>query len=324
MPKISVVIPVYNTERFIARLIESVMTQTFEDFELILVDDGSKDASGEICDRFAAKYSGKVRVKHNENQGVSSARNCGIDMATGEWVTFIDSDDYILPQYLQNLYDNAEKFNSDFVMTGIVRRYEEKPIDDVVREWSECVVTREEIAKLYDLEIMQYQKGPVIKLFKREILNKHGIRFDKRLSRGEDALFVYTYLLHCSKMSVAPGANYIYCLREGSLMSQIMAPFQTELYGYERMKSVLLNLTDISHPYPRHYLVYWFERVINAIYSIGNSYCFTDRLKYLKQLDYSYYKKWKEPISWKENVNKRLLCDKQFLLYDVLTKLFKS
>ena len=139
MPKISVIIPVYNTEGFVARVIESVMAQTFADFELILIDDGSKDASGEICDRFAAKHSDKIRVAHTENHGVSSARNCGIDMATGEWITFIDSDDYVLPQYLQNLYSNAEKYNSDFVMTGIVRRYEEKPIDDVVREWPECV-----------------------------------------------------------------------------------------------------------------------------------------------------------------------------------------
>ena len=324
MPKISVVIPVYNTECYVARVIYSVLAQSFTDFELILVDDGSTDASGDICDRFASKDSDKVRVMHTENKGVSSARNCGIDLASGKWITFIDSDDYILPQYLQNLYSNAEKFRSDFVVTGIVRRYEEKPIDDVVREWPECVVTRDEISKLYELGIMQYQKGPVIKLFKREILNEYGIRFDERLSRGEDALFVYTYLLHCSRISVAPGTNYIYCLRDGSLMSQIMAPFQTELYGYERMKSVLLNLTNISHPYPRHYLVYWFERVINSIYSIGNSYSFDNRMKFLKQLDFSYYEKWKEPVSWKENVNKQLLCGKHFLLYDILSKLLKS
>ena len=323
MPKISVIIPVYNTESYITRVIESVIAQMFIDYELILVDDGSTDASGEICDRFAAKYSRWVRVEHTENHGVSAARNNGIDLATGEWITFIDSDDYILPQYLQNLYNNAEKYNSDFVMTGIVRRYEEKPIEDVVREWPECVVTRDEIEKLYEQEIMQYQKGPVIKLFKREILNNHGIRFDERLSRGEDALFVYTYLLHCQIMSVASGAYYVYCLRDGSLMSQIMAPFQTELYGYERMKRVLLNLTEISHPYPRYYLVYWFDRVINAIYSIGNSYGFTDRLKFLKQLDFSYYEKWKEPVSWKDSVNKHLLCGRHFLLYDVLSKLLK-
>ena len=322
MPKISVVIPVYNTEHFLARVIDSVLAQTFTDFELILIDDGSTDTSGEICDRYEVT-DGRIRVKHSSNHGVSAARNSGINLATGEWIAFIDSDDYVLSQYLQNLYSNAEKFRSDFVVTGIVRRYEEKPIEDVVREWSECVVTKDEIVKLYDKKILQYQKGPVIKLFKREILNKHGIRFDERLSRGEDALFVYTYLLNCSKISVAPGANYIYCLRDGSLMSQIMAPFQTELYGYERMKSVLLNLTDISHPYPRYFLVYWFERVVNSIYSIGNSYGFTDRLRFLKQLDYNYYEKWKEPISWKENIIKRLLCSRLFLLYDVLTKLFK-
>lgn len=322
MAKISVIVPVYNTEAFLSRAIDSILAQSFEDFELILIDDGSTDSSSAICDRYCGKYS-RVRVIHNENQGVSAARNCGIDMATGDWITFIDSDDYVQPEYLQNLYDNSQKYNSDFVMTGIVRVHENNPADKVVREWHELVVDKNDIEKLYEENILQYQKGPVIKLFKNEILKKSGVRFDARLSRGEDALFVYSYLLHCNVLSVAPGAYYYYCLRDGSLMSQTLAAFDIEHYGYECMKSVLLNLTHLHHPYPKRFLVYWFDRVINSIYSDYNKYGFRERMTYLNTLDYGYYEKWKEPVSWKDAIKKNLLCKKHFFLYDLIFSYLK-
>lgn len=93
-PKISVIVPVYNVEKFLRRCIDSILAQTFTDFELLLIDDGSKDKSGEICDEYAAKDA-RIRVFHKQNGGVSSARNLGIDKAQGEWVYFVDSDDWI-------------------------------------------------------------------------------------------------------------------------------------------------------------------------------------------------------------------------------------
>ena len=106
MPKISVIVPVYNTEKYLRRCIDSVLAQTYQDFELLLIDDGSKDSSGAICDEYAEKDT-RVRVFHKENGGVSSARNLGLDNAKGEWVTFIDSDDYFLPKGLTVLYSTA-------------------------------------------------------------------------------------------------------------------------------------------------------------------------------------------------------------------------
>ena len=94
IPKISVIIPVYNAEKYLYRCIDSVLVQTFTNWELLLIDDGSKDSSGVICDEYAAKDA-RVRVFHKENGGVSSARNLGLDNARGEWVAFVDSDDYI-------------------------------------------------------------------------------------------------------------------------------------------------------------------------------------------------------------------------------------
>lgn len=318
MPTLSVIIPVYNTERFLARVIESVLAQTFTDFELILVDDGSTDASGEICDRYAGADK-RVRVIHSSNHGASAARNRGIEEATGLWLTFIDSDDYVLPEYLGNMFDSGSKYNSDLVMTGLQRISENDPSKNVVRDWPELAVDKDHIEELYNQNILQYQKGPVIKLYKNEIIKKNKVRFDENLSRGEDALFVYSYLPYSQRMSVAPGANYIYCLRDGSLMSQLSARFEVELYGYERMKAQLMPLTSMKHPYPKQFLIYWFDRVINSLYSLSKGYTREERIKLLGELDYGIYKKWKEPVSWRDGIKKKLLCSRCFKLYDLIT-----
>ena len=108
-PKISVIVPVYNTEKYLHHCIDSILSQTFTDFELLLIDDGSKDSSGAICDEYAAKDN-RVRVFHKENGGVSSARNLGLDNATGEWIAFVDADDYLAPSYL---YDFVQNLSND-------------------------------------------------------------------------------------------------------------------------------------------------------------------------------------------------------------------
>ena len=107
MPKISVIVPVYNTEQYLHRCIDSILAQTYTDFELLLIDDGSKDNSGKICNEYAAKDS-RVRVFHKENGGVSSARNIGLDNAKGGWISFVDSDDWISTEYLENLFNAVD------------------------------------------------------------------------------------------------------------------------------------------------------------------------------------------------------------------------
>ena len=104
MPEISVIIPVYKAENYLCHCIDSILGQSFVDFELILVDDGSPDGSGAICDEYAKKDD-RIRVIHQKNRGVSSARNAGLDAARGNWVTFIDSDDYVKKEFLEHLYE---------------------------------------------------------------------------------------------------------------------------------------------------------------------------------------------------------------------------
>ena len=114
MPQISVIVPVYNAEKYLHRCIDSILAQTFSDFELLLIDDGSKDNSGRICDEYAAKDS-RIRVFHKKNGGVSSARNMGLDNAKGDWITFVDSDDWVKQDYLYSMISQPD---ADLIMSS--------------------------------------------------------------------------------------------------------------------------------------------------------------------------------------------------------------
>lgn len=116
-PKISVIIPVYNAEKYLRKCIESVLNQTFGDFELLLVDDGSPDHSGEICDEYAQKDS-RVHVFHKPNGGTANARNYGLDHSQGDYVAFIDNDDYVEPTYLGDMYSAMTHYDVDLVCCG--------------------------------------------------------------------------------------------------------------------------------------------------------------------------------------------------------------
>lgn len=125
MPKISIIVPVYNVEKYLEKCVRSILAQTFTDFELILVDDGSPDSSGAMCDQFA-KQDERVKVIHKENGGLSDARNAGIEIATGEYLGFIDSDDYIADDMYELLYTNIVKEDADLSICGIYDVYEGK------------------------------------------------------------------------------------------------------------------------------------------------------------------------------------------------------
>ena len=114
MPKLSIIVPVYNSEKYLCRCVDSILAQTFTDFELLLIDDGSEDESGNICDEYVVKDS-RVRAFHKNNGGVSSARNLGLNKAKGEWIAFIDSDDYVDVSYCYELLRKAQKNDTDIV-----------------------------------------------------------------------------------------------------------------------------------------------------------------------------------------------------------------
>lgn len=206
MPKLSIIVPVYGAEKYLPAMIESVIAQSFTDWELILVDDGSKDNSGQICDQYA-EIDSRIRVVHKQNGGVSSARNEGIKHAMGEFITFVDADDTLNPSFLANFsYDD----NLDFEIQGFYLNHIKSPDSNIAIQPKETRVA--ELKYIYtESEYLKLTRGPVCKLMKTTIIKGNNLQFPSGLSFGEDAIFVKRYLLHCSgnARSIA-AADYIY------------------------------------------------------------------------------------------------------------------
>ena len=205
---ISVIVPVYNTERVLEKCVDSILGQSFLDFELILVDDGSTDGSPAICDRYA-EVDNRVKVIHLTNGGVSRARNVGMDAATGEYISFVDSDDWIDVRYLEKLYECVEKsgIRPDLVTSGIYRWKGDSIIE------SSGIPDRKNRIYSFNIEqdlLAQIEESVITlvtsKLYRRESLIRNGMRLDEKMHYAEDRDF-NVRLLNVINNSVS--VNYI-------------------------------------------------------------------------------------------------------------------
>lgn len=199
--KISIVIPVFNASQYIAETVESVISQTYTNWELILVNDGSLDDSGIICDRLSEKDE-RIRVFHQENSGVSTARNKGIELAKGEWIVFIDSDDYVDRNMLEVMLSNSK--NMDLVVcplkefpTGKVKLWEEKT-------YSGLADTQADFKGLYSAG---FYNSPCGKMYRCNLIKD---LFPKDVSLGEDLLFNLSYMKNCGSIKAIESPMYFY------------------------------------------------------------------------------------------------------------------
>lgn len=203
-PKISVIVPVYNAEKWLRRCVDSILAQTYTDFELLLVDDGSTDSSGAICDEYAA-LDARIRPFHKPNGGVSSARNLGLDNARGEWIAFCDADDYDDNKCLESLY-SATKNDCDLVSCGYHWYKKDKTSGDFVpdqfignnKEYLQTVLNDEMFGALWN------------KLFRKLIIDIHNLRLDTQLKFREDEEFLLRYLTYCRKCRTVSKVLYYY------------------------------------------------------------------------------------------------------------------
>ena len=213
-PILSVIVPVYNVENYLNRCVDSILTQTFSDFEVILVNDGSKDNSGTLCDQYA-REDPRVRVLHKANGGLSDARNAGIDAARGGYLCFIDSDDYIEPEMLEELYRLAKSHEADVSVCGICDCYESGryPQSDSDREY---VLSGVE-ALQYTLAGRELPGSVCTKLIRRELCEHH--RFLKGRTY-EDAFYTPELLLQARKVAATTKSLYNYWHREDSITTR--------------------------------------------------------------------------------------------------------
>lgn len=206
--EISVIVPVYNVEKYLAQCIESILTQTFADFELLLINDGSTDRSGNICDAYAEQDS-RIRVVHKENGGVSSARNCGLEVAQGKYVSFIDSDDYVGKDYLSTMHTVMMNTDADCVITGII--YVSEGQGNVPCPMPEVRLGRWDELNLYYPEIFRKAGFASVyaNLYKTKIIQQNQICF-LPYSYAEDTMFVASYLQMCRNCALTDYAGYYY------------------------------------------------------------------------------------------------------------------
>ena len=212
---ISIIIPVYNSEKYLGMMVESVLQQTYTNFELILVDDGSTDDSVVMVDSFARQDS-RVKVVHKSNGGVSGARNAGIEIASGEYVVFWDNDDYVYPDYLDVLMSEIGDY--DLLITRPVQCHIKDSFVPPFRErTNQCIAEAhyDNMSKVFPIIDTSEIAWVWAQMYKRVLLKDYNIRFEK--INSEDTMFSYSYIKHIRSVKMIDFAGYCYIHRSGSL-----------------------------------------------------------------------------------------------------------
>lgn len=217
--KISIIVPVFNTELYLHRCIKSILNQTYSNLEVILIDDGSSDNSSSICDEYSI-LDNRIKVFHIDNSGVSKARNIGIKNSTGEWIGFVDSDDYIEPDMYETLINDAKKYSVDVAVCNYYIDADKRFCAKEYNKNKESFFLNYEDSILYLLKFDSgYTCGPTNKLYNKKIVQK--LKFDENITNGEDLLFNFKiYNTHKIRTSFNIIPKYSYYIRYDSACHQ--------------------------------------------------------------------------------------------------------
>lgn len=264
---ISIIVPVYNAEKYIRKCVDSILSQTFKDFELILVNDGSTDKSDSVCEKYA-EYDNRVKVFHKPNGGAGSARNFGLEKASGDWVMFVDADDWIERECLQ-----------------VCSKYIDNNIDLIVFSCNWTADSRlperacftpsdfKDILPLYIDKVIF--TSPWCKLFRRNKINELHLRFnEKLLSFGEDTLFVFEYLKNIKSMQLLSNELYHYEIKnnQNSLSKKKDLDWHTKSYFLQTIFSVVSEIESIWNIRLTKYKCLTCELILNKyLYALSSS-----------------------------------------------------
>ena len=283
-PIVSIIVPVYNTEKYLLRCLISIQKSSFKDYEVILIDDGSTDSSSKICDSFVK---GDVRfyVIHTANYGVSHARNVGLEKTRGKYIVFIDSDDYIEEDYLQSICIQKE----DYVFCGHKSVFENRIISTHSRQ--KKLLTKSELKTIVNEEGRNaFPVSVTMGCYKANIINSNHIRFDESICYGEDCLFNFRYIDYCELIRTDDNISYCYEMVEGSLFHKYQP-----LYAYEQEIETQCLERFVEHDNMRwryfawHKIINYYEKwknekkttkIIKQCYS--NSY-FRESIPYIRE-----------------------------------------
>ncbi|MBR1792785.1 MAG: glycosyltransferase family 2 protein [Bacteroidales bacterium] len=225
MEKVSVIVPVYKVEKYIRRCVDSIVLQTYKNIEVILVDDGSPDQCGDICDDYANKYS-YIKVIHQENRGQAAARNTGVSFSTGDYVTFVDSDDFITSDYVETLVGLVSRYGTDVAIAGFVYQYEDKPIKHSLSNIDEGFMSTEDVLRSMNYGSRGMGCIACVKLYRKKLLEQYPEPEGKIY---EDLATTYKIIGAVDKVAWSSKKIYYWMQRKGSTMHSMFD--SKHLYG---------------------------------------------------------------------------------------------
>ncbi|MCK9155336.1 MAG: glycosyltransferase [Paludibacteraceae bacterium] len=251
-PLISIVVPVYNVEAYLDRCVQSVEQQSYQNWELLLIDDGSSDRSAEICDNWNQKDS-RIRVFHKRNGGVSSARNSGLDNAKGDYLMFVDADDWLSADALQQCETLVEKDKLDALLFGWNSASSNSDLNAInVKETEIC-----DFEQFFDSTVISGNLW--LCFFRRDIIEQNSLHFNEKMKYAEDQLFLYSYLTFCERIKSSNLHLYYYYNRPGSAMNNMnYSALAESMLLYDQSK---VKYPKISRFVDRHNL----EEIMNVL-----------------------------------------------------------
>lgn len=247
MPKVSIIVPIYNVEKYLDRCMQSLLNQTLKDIEIILVDDGSPDNCPMMSDEYAKKDE-RVKVIHKKNAGLGYARNSGLEIATGEYVAFVDSDDYVELNAYETMYASAKRHGTGAVFAGFKREIVHGIWDEIETEGQEIVLSKEKTFE-YALDMIanlpnkkkerEHYMSVWHSLYKKSIIDAHNLKFVSERDFGcEDLPFQIDFLSKSNSMVILPFVSYYYCLNGTSLTATFN---QDKFERYVRLRTLLIS-----------------------------------------------------------------------------------
>lgn len=230
--KVSIIVPIFNAELYLNKCLDSIVKQTYKDIEIILVNDGSTDNSGEICDKYASKDK-RIIVFHKENGGVSSARNIGLNVSTGDYIMFIDSDDWVESNMVNTLVKIQEVSNYDVIMFGSYIENTKHDKTKRVKFKKESFNSKNEIMKFLP-SFIKDEKITTLwnKIYKSSVIKKNNVKFNEELSIAEDALFNYKVFTEINSFHITEECLYHYMIRDVESLTKKYNPQKYEMLTY--------------------------------------------------------------------------------------------
>lgn len=249
MKKISIIVPVYNVEKYVEKCIQSLINQSYKNIEIILVDDGSNDRSNKIIDEYA-KVDSRILTIHQKNKGVSAARNAGLKVATGEYVGFVDPDDYVDYQMYETMLKKIELNMSDLAVCGFSKVTELSDKEEIFEIKDELLSPKKCVEDLFDFR-GGYAIKPSVwnKLFRRDKIGD--LKFDENIGISEDFKFVVQYILKCNSIVYVKQAFYKNLQRDGSITrskgkaAQIIKTVEIDNFVYDEIKKIYPDLREV-------------------------------------------------------------------------------